>query len=391
MRVVIVHNRYRSANPSGENRVVDADIEQLRSNGVEVIEYLRASDEIDSFSLAARALVGVRPIVSPTDSLAVRRVLREHRPDLVHLHNPFPLISPWIVRTARAQGLPVVQTVHNYRHVCVNGVHFRNAAPCFDCVGKALPWPAVRGRCYQGSMARSVPMATAVVAHRRTWRLIDRFLPVGSAVADHLRGLGIPDSRIEVRRNVLVDPGAPSPLGRGALFVGRLSPEKGVSLLLDAWRRSGVGDVGETLTIAGDGELRDEVRSAAAAEPSIRYLGLLAESALAEIYRSSALVVVPSMWPEPDPIAVVSALAHGRPVIGSRLGSIPSSLQGGAGWVVDPTADAFSVALQVLRMRSDVESAAVAAREVFERERRANASPPLTEVYARVIEQHRSG
>lgn len=371
--------------------MVEADIEQLRSHGVEVIEYLRDSDEIDAFPLAARALVGVRPVVSPTDSLVVRRLLKEHRPDLVHLHNPFPLISPWIVRTAKARAVPIVQTVHNYRHVCVNGVHFRNAAPCFDCVGRAVPWPAVRGRCYQGSMVRSVPMAVSIVAHRGTWRLVDRFLPVGDAVAEHLRALGIPDNRIEIRRNVLADPGTPSPLGRGALFVGRLSPEKGVSLLLDAWRRSGVGESGETLTIAGDGELRDEVTAAAASEPSIRYLGLLPESALDEVYRSSAVVVVPSMWPEPDPIAVVSALAHGRPVIGSRLGSIPTSLRSGAGWVVDPTPDALSRALQVLKTRSDVETAAVSAREVFERERRTNASPPLTEVYARVIEQHRSG
>ena len=144
MRVVVVHNRYRSENPSGENRVVESDIEQLRADGVEVIPYIRDSDEIEGFTPLGKAGLAVRPLVSPVDALAFRRLLREVQPHIVHLHNPFPLISPWIVRTAKAQRVPVVQTVHNYRHVCVNGIHFRDGAPCFECVGKALPWPAVR-------------------------------------------------------------------------------------------------------------------------------------------------------------------------------------------------------------------------------------------------------
>jgi glycosyltransferase involved in cell wall biosynthesis len=259
VRVVVVHNRYRSENPSGENRVVESDIDQLRADGVEVIPYIRDSDEIDAFTPVGKAGLAVRPLVSPVDALAFRRLLREVQPHIVHLHNPFPLISPWIVRTAKAQRVPVVQTVHNYRHVCVNGIHFRDGHLCTECVGKKVPWPAVQHGCYQGSRARSVPMAAALVAHRGTWDLVDRFLPVGEGVADHLRAMGIEEERIEVRPNVVDDPGPPAPLGKGVLFVGRLSPEKGIEMLLEAWRLSGLGERGETLSIAGDGELRPVV------------------------------------------------------------------------------------------------------------------------------------
>ncbi len=274
MRVVVVHNRYRSAQPSGENRVVEADIAALESEGVEVFPYIRDSDEIDGFTAIGKAGVAVRPLVSPVDSIAFRRLLREVQPHIVHLHNPYPLISPWIVRTAKAMRVPVVQTVHNYRHVCANGLYFRDGHECTDCVGKAFPWPAIQHGCYRDSKLQSIPMATSLWAHRSTWMMVDRFLPVGEHVADHLRAFGIPDHKIIVRPNVVADPGEPKPLGHGALFVGRLSEEKGIRLLLDAWKLAGVG-ADHTLTIAGDGELRPLVEAAAAADPSIKYLGLV--------------------------------------------------------------------------------------------------------------------
>lgn len=385
LRVVVVHNRYRSANPSGENQVVERDIAQLLSDGVDVIPYIRDSDEIERFTPVGTAMLGLTPVLNPAVTLDFRRLLRETRPHIVHLHNTFPLISPWVVRTAKAQRVPVVQTVHNYRHVCVNGVHFRQQAPCFECAGTTIPWPAVRHGCYQGSRLRSVPMGAALVAHRRTWELVDRFLPVGDHVAEHLRALGIDDRRIEVRRNVLEDPGEPARLGTGALFVGRLSPEKGVRMLLEAWRRSGLGSIGETLRVAGDGELRDEVEVAAAADRSIRYLGILGRDELDAQYRDCAVVVVPSLWPEPDPMAVVTALAHGRPVIGSALGSIPRSIRDGVGWTFEPNADGLADCLQVLTDRRKLERSGHIARSRFLSERHTDSAASLVETYHRLV------
>lgn len=364
MRVVVVHNRYRSAQPSGENRVVESDIAALEAEGVEVFPYIRDSDEIDGFTVIGKAGVAVRPLASPVDSIAFRRLLREVQPHIVHLHNPYPLISPWVVRTAKAMRVPVVQTVHNYRHVCANGLYFRDGHECTDCVGKAFPWPAIKHGCYRDSKLQSIPMATSLWAHRSTWLMVDRFLPVGEHVADHLRAFGILDHKIIVRPNVVADPGEPKPLGHGALFVGRLSEEKGIRLLLDAWKLSGVG-AEHTLTIAGDGELRPLVESAAAADPSIRYLGLVPSSDVGALYDAAALVVVPSLSQETDGLAAVVGMAAGRALLASDNAAMRRHLATGAGWLVQPLSRQFSVALNLLCDREQLGDKGAHARRAY--------------------------
>ena len=353
MRVVVVHNRYRSAQPSGENRVVEADIAALESEGVEVYPYIRDSDEIDGFTALGKAGVAFRPLASPVDSIAFRRLLRDVQPHIVHLHNPYPLISPWIVRTAKAMRVPVVQTVHNYRHVCANGLYFRDGHECTDCVGKAFPWPAIVHGCYRDSKVQSIPMATSLWAHRGTWMMVDRFLPVGQHVADHLRAFGIPDHKIIVRPNVVPDPGEPQPLGHGALFVGRLSEEKGIRLLLDAWNLAGLG-AEHTLTIAGDGELRPLVEAAAEADSSIRYLGLVPSDQVGELYASSALVVVPSLSQETDGLTAVASMAAGRAVLATDNVAMRGNLDSESGWLVSTDPRQLAGALHVLNDRDQL-------------------------------------
>src|SRR5581483_6752869 len=162
MRVMVVHNRYRSALPSGENAVVDQEIGWLRAAGVDVVPFLPSSDEM---SLWDKALLPVSPIWRPR-----RGTVRAARPDVVHLHNPYPLISPSIVRAAHAYGVPVVQTVHNYRHVCAAASFFRDGLPCHDCRGRVFAVPAIRHGCYRGSRAQSAVMATTLAVNRPTWR-----------------------------------------------------------------------------------------------------------------------------------------------------------------------------------------------------------------------------
>src|SRR5689334_15335948 len=166
MKVLVAHNRYASAQPSGENTVVDAEIAQLRDAGVRVVPFLRSSDEIGTLPISQKALLPLGPIISPAAIRSLRELLRTERPDLVHLHNPYPLLSPWVVRTAQAHGLPVVHTVHNYRQVCAPGLYFRDGHICTECRGKAFPLPAVRHTCYRGSKAQSAIMATTLAVHR---------------------------------------------------------------------------------------------------------------------------------------------------------------------------------------------------------------------------------
>jgi hypothetical protein len=227
LKVLVVHNRYRSAMPSGENILVDTEVAMLRAAGVDVGTYLRDSDDIENFGSVARAGLALRPVISVPDVRRFRDRLRADRPDVVHLHNPYPLISPWIVRTAAAEGVPVVQSVHNLRHVCVNGLGFRDGQVCHDCVGHRLPWPAVVHGCYRGSRAQSTIMAAALATHRSTWPRVDRFLVCNPEMGDSLVSLGVPRARVVFKANAVTDPGPASPPapGCGFLLASRLSEE----------------------------------------------------------------------------------------------------------------------------------------------------------------------
>src|SRR3954470_19475425 len=210
MKVVVAHNRYASTSPSGENVIVDAEIAQLTAAGVTVIPFLRSSDEIAGMSKPAKALLPLSPVYNGPAQRALEDLIRAERPDLIHLHNPYTLLSPWVIRTAHKAGIPVIQTVHNYRQVCSSGLYFRDGHVCHDCRGKAFGLPAIRHACYRGSRPQSAIMATTLAVHRGTWRSVDRYIALTSAIADHLRDYGILDEQISVKPNAIPDPGPPS-------------------------------------------------------------------------------------------------------------------------------------------------------------------------------------
>jgi glycosyltransferase involved in cell wall biosynthesis len=361
MKVVVAHNRYSSAQPSGENTIVDQEIAELRAAGVEVIPYLRSSDEIATLAVTRKALLPLSPIYAGTAQRELRTLLREQQPDVFHLHNPYPLLSPWVVRTAHAEGVAVIQTVHNYRQVCASGVYFRDGHLCTDCRGRALPLPAIAHACYRGSRPQSLVMATAITLHRPTWRSVDRYLALTDAIAEHLVSYGIPPDRIVVKPNSTPDPGPPTPPGDGFLVMGRLNTEKGIRLLLDAWCRHEVGALGP-LRIVGDGELRPFVESVAARRSDVIFTGPLDRDGVREALRSSAVVVAPSTWHDVLPTVILEALAAGRPVLGTALGGIPYLVEK-AGWIVEPTVPALSAALPVAR--AEAPSRAEAARSRY--------------------------
>jgi glycosyltransferase involved in cell wall biosynthesis len=366
MRVVVAHNRYRDAQPSGENKIVDLEIDQLAAAGVEVLPFLRSSDEIPAMSLASKALLPISPIYAPGAQHDLAALIQASRPDLLHLHNPYPLISPWVVRTAHRYGVPVVQTVHNYRQVCSSGLYFRDGRICQDCRGRLIGVPAVVHRCYRGSRAQSAVMATALAVHRPTWRSVDRYIALTAGIAAHLAGYGIPHDRITIKPNAVPDPSYPEAPGRedgsGFVFVGRLSPEKGLGLLLDAWQRHPDQSLG-ALRIAGDGELRPLAVAAAAQRIDVEYLGTLDSAGVRAAIRSAAVVVAPPTWHDVLPTVVIEALANARPVLGTALGGIPyligaaehalagplpqASPGGPAGWLVEPDPAALAAALPI--------------------------------------------
>ena len=216
-----------------------------------------------------------------------------------------------------------------------------------DCVGSFVNAPAVLHGCYQDSPLRSVPMAASLRLHRSTFRSIDAFLAVTDHVADQLRSVGMPDDRIVVRPNFVPDPldgddgTATTPDGHGFLFAGRLSAEKGVELLLDAWDRSGRW-AHEPLFVAGSGDLDHLVRDRPA-DQQVVPLGLVDHAQLMDHVRASAVTVVPSTWPEPFGRGVIEAAALGRPSLVTDAGGLPSLVvDGSTGWVAEPTVDGLA-------------------------------------------------
>jgi glycosyltransferase involved in cell wall biosynthesis len=365
VRVLVVHNQYRSALPSGENEVVTAEVDALRSAGVEVDTYFRFSDEIETFTPLQRVMIPVRPIYSFDDVRAIRRRIQKTRPDVVHLHNPFPLISPYIVRVAKSEGVPVVQTVHNYRHLCPAGSFFRDGAVCEDCNGKAFPWPAVVHGCYRGSRPQSAVMATAARLHRATWLMVDRFLAVSEFVAKYLSQSGIPRNRIVVRPNSAQRRGLVRPLGNGFVFAGRLTPEKGVSLLMSTWAESGVWQT-QRLVVAGDGPDRELV--VAARDHNVRYVGSVDQARVSNLVDEAAVVVIPSLWYEGFPRIVAESFERGRPVAATSIGALGELVTPDVGWTSRPEPVEFAKMLAVAASDSTRQKKGDAARARYESE-----------------------
>jgi glycosyltransferase involved in cell wall biosynthesis len=336
-RVMIVHNHYRSASPSGENRVVIATGEALKEAGAAVLHFDRRSDEIEGMSPLSKASLVLDPIYSISSLRQFSIEVRDWRPNVMHVHNVYPLISPAVVRAAAAVNLPVVHFVHNYRHACLNGLLYRSGAACALCVEKGSFGPGIRFGCYRGSKLQSALLATSETVHRSTWEKVDRLVAVSRFVKDRLVEIGFDPDRIVVIPNLTRDPGPPIPVDRARfLFAGRLERAKGVEMLVDAWRDAHLPPP-YSLAIAGSGDLEGLVRAAQKELPRVEYLGQLDRDALDLAIRTSAAVVVPSLVHETFGLTAIEAFSHGRAVVATSMGGLPEVVSGGVGWLAEPS------------------------------------------------------
>jgi glycosyltransferase involved in cell wall biosynthesis len=364
MKVLVAHNFYRSNQPSGENAVVLDEVRLLTAAGVTVRTLFRHSDDIDTSSVRSMSRTAFGPVRNADAVRETDRVLTDFAPDVLHVHNTNPLLSPAIVRVARRRGIPVVHTVHNYRHGCLNGMFRRDGRICEDCTGHTLPLPAVLHGCYRGSRTQSVPAAIGQVLHRRTWHGTERILVLTDFMRRHLLSLGFSPEQIVLRPTSASDPGDPRPLGRDVLFVGRLESAKGIELLLEAWRRVDRPG-GESLRIVGSGPLEPEVRRAAGTS-GVRFVGTLGPDGVADHMRACGLVIVPSLWYEGYPRVIAEAFAHGRAVLASDLGSLREIVDPAVGWPVAPRVEALASTLShVLADRAGLQARGAAARRRY--------------------------
>ncbi|MFI0235145.1 glycosyltransferase [Streptomyces sp. NPDC016845] len=357
MHILIVHNFYVSAQPSGENKVVEQEVRLLREAGHRVEVFARRSDDIAGRSLLGKVAV---PLQVPWNG-AVRKELaaklRAERPDVVHVHNVFPLLSPAVIAACADAGVPVVTTLHNYYQICPPGTLERGGRPCTECVGTRVPLAGVRHGCYRGSRLATVPLAVSVAVNRRRWWSdVDRFFCISAAQRDILVGAGMPADRLAVKHNFVTEPGVrrEGAAGEHVLYFGRLTEAKGVRLLMAAWDGLRAdGGAGVPLVIAGAGPLKDEVAAWAAGRDDVRYAGLYDPAQCQEAVARSVAVLAPSVYQETFGLVVVEAMAAGVPAVAAAHGSFVELVDDGVTGLLHTPGDSASLADGIRRIAAE--------------------------------------
>ncbi len=336
MKILFVHNYYPVIG-GGEDSVVEEECCMLKHAGHTVVTFFMYTKErnLQDFIFCALCLIW-----NPVAYRKMRRILQSEQPDVVHSHNTFPLVSPSIYWACKKEGVPVVQTLHNYRLICANGLFLRQGSICEVCSKKAFAWPAIRYRCYRNSLLGSTLMVLMQSIHRLlgTWeKKVDTYIALTEFSKSRFVKSGVlPEKRIFVKPNFISDRlMALKSLTKKkqVVFVGRLSPEKGCLLLIEAWikafqKTSGLSDY--ELLVVGDGPERRSAEELCNLFPkkfSIHFIGILSRTNILKILQNSRFLVLPSIWYEGFPMVIVEAFACGIPVLSAELGSMLSIVE----------------------------------------------------------------
>ena len=370
MRIVLVHNHYGSSAPSGENNVFQLEKKMLESKGHEVLVYERFSDEIRSKPIWGEFKGAITTPWNFASSWEVSGLVRRFRPDILHAHNTFPLISPSIFSSAKGVGR--VLTLHNYRLFCPSAIPMLNGKVCTQCLDRRSVIPSLKHACYRGSRLATLPLALNVALHRfiKTWeKNVDAFIALTKFQKRLMVDAGLLEERVFVKPNYY--PGFPESVsfnkkGDYAVFVGRLSREKGVLSLIKAWRLW--GDSAPELRIVGEGEMRAELEALSIGLP-IKFMGQVSESKAQEQIKFASLLILPSEWFEGFPMVFREAFAFGTPVATSNIGPLPSIVEDGRNGVIFRSGDPDSlltVVRDVWAQKKRLEVMAQGARATFE-------------------------
>ncbi|BAU44005.1 glycosyltransferase [Leptolyngbya sp. O-77] len=384
MKILLAHNYYQQK--GGEDGVFHAEVKLLESRGHDVYQYTVHNDCIEGMRSIDVARVTIWNSKSYQD---LQNLIRNRNFQIVHFHNIFPLISPAAYYAAKSEGLPVIQTLHNYRLLCPNAEFFRVGEVCERCLGKAIPLPSVQYGCYRHDRLASAAVVSMLAIHRglNTWnRMVDRYIVLNSFAQKKFVEGGFAPEKLVVKPNFVdPDPGFGAGDGGYALFVGRLAPEKGIGTLLAAWQHLGA-DI--PLKIAGDGPLAPQVAAAAQQTKGVDQLGKIPMEEVYELMGKAAFLVFPSEWYEGLPRTIVETFAKGTPVIASKIGAIAELVDHGRTGLLFEPGNVEDLANQVrwaiahpnelARMRQE-------ARAEFEAKYTADANyRQLMEIYAMV-------
>lgn len=373
MRILLVHNRYRSTSPSGEDRVVDQEHAALQAAGHVVGRFERSSDEIADFGLPRKALLPVDAVWSQSAARDIGATISSFEPDVAHLHNLFPLVSPSVLRTFARRGVPCVVTVHNYLPICAGGELQRQGRSCTQCVDRRLPLAGVWHGCYHGSSPASAVMALSTAVNRETWRTVpSAFVFLSEAQRALFAPLELPTARCFVKDNLVPPTVRRTSTEDLIVFIGRLAEVKGIRVLMRAWDDYLAADAGPKfrLAVAGAGPLEGELRAWASARASVEVHGLLDRGACSRLVARATAVVAPAEWREPFGLVVAEAMAAGVGPVASALGAYPELIEDGVDGLLHAPGDHRALADRIRlleRSPSLVASLGNGARRTYER------------------------
>ncbi|HKT46788.1 MAG TPA: glycosyltransferase family 4 protein [Candidatus Acidoferrales bacterium] len=383
LKILLVHDFYQQ--PGGEDEVFRAERELLETNGHAVSVYARHNDEIGAYTWPRKAGLPLRTAWAWDSAAEIRELIQRDRPDVAHFHNTFPLISPAAYYACHEAGVPIVQSLHNPRLMCPAGTLRREGRVCQECAGRSFAWPAVVHGCYRQSRTQTAVVAGMLALHnyRKSWRLVDRYIVFSRFYRRMFVRAGFPAEKLEVKPHfVAPDPGLGTRMGRYALYVGRLAPEKGTLTLLAAWQRlSGI-----PLRIRGEGPLASNVL--AAGSDQIELVPRLSREQLIELYRGARFLVWPSEGQyETFGLVCAEAFACGVPVIAARSGAMAEMVQDGETGLHFTMGDAADLAAKVewaWHRGEEVKAMGLAARAEYE----AKYTPEAN--YERLLEIYRA-
>jgi len=398
MKILLAHNFYGSSAPSGENTVFLAERELLRGHGHTVIEFTRNSDEIRSSGIRGAIKGAVSTPWNPFSAHALYKVLQQEKPDIMHVHNTFPLLSPSIFHTANRLNTATVLTLHNYRIFCAAGIPMRKGNPCTKCLDTRSAIPSLKYACYRNSKLATLPLATMISLHKRihTWHKdVDAFIALTGFQKDKMAGAGLHAERIHIKPHFYSDP--PSPCAwterkSKVVFVGRLGFEKGVHLLIEAWKKW--GGTAPSLDLIGDGPEKSRLKNSvekSGLSGKVHFRGQLAFPEVQKRLSQSKLLILPSLCFEGFPMVIRESFALGVPVAASRLGSMPCLIENGKNGVLFEPGDAENLCQVVQDLWTQPDKLAAmgqAARSEFEEKYTAEVNHKmLMEIYEAAIKK----
>jgi glycosyltransferase involved in cell wall biosynthesis len=389
MKIALVHNTYRW--PGGEDVIVAQERDLLRSAGHQVLEYRRSNHEIGNGALVRQIALAQRAVWSSDTFHDFRTLLRREKPDVVHVHNTFVMISPSIYWACAEENVPVVQTLHNFRLFCPPSNFLRDGKICEECVEHSLLRGVAYG-CYHGSRVATGAAALVLAAHRwvGTWNhKIDCYIAVSQFARRKFEHAGLPPEKLVVKPHfVYPDPGARAFPGDYAIFVGRFTSEKGLPTLLNAWSRI---NTSVPLVIVGDGPLRESLEAQAAQMHNSRVIfrGHLSRDATLAAVKGAKILLCASECYEQGPATILEAFACGVPVIAPSLGPIDEVVDEGRTGLLFRAGDPAHLAEKIawaLGHDEQLQSMGKSARAKFEENFSADKNyTRLMEIYERVI------